>query len=206
MSEQPIKLFISHASEDKEAFVKGLAAALSSNAKFDVWYDEYSLRLGDSLLQSIGKGLRSCDYGIVVLSLAFFSKQWPANELAGLFALEKKERKTVLPIWHNVTHEQVLEFNPILADRFAVPSTKPLDEIVFAIEAATWGDQKAKELANPNQEKALELKNQILDRQITKQLSNSFEGGLSVSVAIPRLSLASLNPNRASLRCSFPRP
>ena len=54
MSEQPIKLFISHASEDKEAFVKGLADALNANPKFKVWYDEYSVRLGDSLSQSIG--------------------------------------------------------------------------------------------------------------------------------------------------------
>jgi len=143
MSEQPIKLFISHASEDKEAFVKRLAAALNANPKFKVWYDGYSLRLGDSLLESISKGLHSSDYGIVVLSPAFFAKKWPANELAGLFALETKEKKIVLPIWHNVDHDEILAFNPILADRFAIPSTKSLEEIVFAIEGATWNAQKA---------------------------------------------------------------
>jgi hypothetical protein len=47
-----------------------------------------------------------------------------------LFALETKERKKVLPIWHSVTHEQVLAFNPVPADRFAIPSTKSLAEIV----------------------------------------------------------------------------
>jgi TIR domain len=118
MPDRPIKLFISHASEDKEAFVRRLANGLKKNPNFEVWYDEYSLRLGDSLSQSITKGLGSCDYGIVVLSPDFFSKKWPANEFGAMLSLETKERKILLPIWHNgVTHEQVLEFNPILADR-----------------------------------------------------------------------------------------
>jgi hypothetical protein len=66
MSEETTKLLISHVSEDKEAFVKGLADALNANPKFDVWYDDYSLRLGDSLLESITKGLgwvRYCGQG-----------------------------------------------------------------------------------------------------------------------------------------------
>src|ERR1700740_307906 len=126
MPDQPIKLFISHASEDKESFVKGLADALNANQSFQVWYDEYSLRLGDSLSKSIAKGLRSCDYGIVVLSPAFFSKQWTVNELEGFLALETKERTVLIPIWPTVTREDVLGFNPILADRMAIPSTKPL--------------------------------------------------------------------------------
>lgn len=86
-------------------------------------------------------------YGIVVVSPAFISKKWLANELAGLFALETKERKVILPIWHNVTHEQVLEFNTIFADRKAIPSTKPLEEMVFAIEFATGVTQRVKEIS-----------------------------------------------------------
>jgi TIR domain len=144
MSKQPIKLFISHASEDKEAFVKGLAAALNANPKFDVCYDDYSLRLGDSLLESITKGLHSSDYGIVVVSPAFISKRWTSNELNGLFALEAKEHKIILPIWHNVDQEKVLAFNPILADRKAILSSKSLKEIVFAIESATGVSERPK--------------------------------------------------------------
>jgi len=149
MPAQPIKLFISHASEDKKSFVKSLALSLRANPLFDLWYDEYSLRLGDSLSKSIAKGLRSCDYGVVVISPAFISKQWPANELAGLFALETKERTVLLPIWHKVTRENVLKFSPILADRIAIPSTKPLGEIVFAIEFAAGISQRIKEASYP---------------------------------------------------------
>lgn len=39
---------LSHASEDKEDFVRHLAKNLS-NAGCRVWYDEFELKLGDSL-------------------------------------------------------------------------------------------------------------------------------------------------------------
>jgi hypothetical protein len=43
----PRKVFISHASEDKDGFVRSLAQVLNS-VGIDVWYDEYSLKAGDS--------------------------------------------------------------------------------------------------------------------------------------------------------------
>jgi predicted nucleotide-binding protein len=184
MSEQPIKLFISHASEDKEAFVKGLAEALRANFKFDVWYDEYSLRPGNSLLQTISKGLRSCDYAIVVISPAFISKRWTNEELAACFALETKERKIIIPIWHDVTEEDVRAYNPMLADRVALKSsqslqtiTSEIEEVTSKIDVATTDAQKAKQLANPSfKERAVQIRNQISERQIKNQLNNSMEG------------------------------
>jgi len=75
--------FISHAWEDKESFVRPLAHALTALGAA-VWYDEFSLRLGDSLSASIDKGLAGSRYGIVVLSKAFIAKRWPQRELQGL--------------------------------------------------------------------------------------------------------------------------
>ena len=46
-----VKTFISHASEDKKAIARPLADALRDR-RVDVWYDEYSLKLGDSLRAS----------------------------------------------------------------------------------------------------------------------------------------------------------
>jgi len=68
-----MRLFISHASEDKKDFVEPLAEALRQ--VYDVWYDKYVLRLGDSLLRKINEGLASCDFGVVVLSPHFFAKK-----------------------------------------------------------------------------------------------------------------------------------
>ena len=108
-------LFICHASEDKENFVRLLAEALREK-KLEVWYDDFTLKMGDSLRRSIDKGLASSRYGVVVLSPAFFAKQWPQWELDGLVAREIKDgKKVILPVWHNVAHDDVFKHSPSLA-------------------------------------------------------------------------------------------
>jgi hypothetical protein len=49
------EVFISHASEDKDAVVRPFAEALEARG-LKVWYDEFTLRVGDSLRQSIDRG------------------------------------------------------------------------------------------------------------------------------------------------------
>ena len=120
-------LFISHASEDKEAFVRPLAEALSKIG-LAVWYDETTLTLGDSLRESIDKGLVNSRYGVVVLSTAFFIKNWPQYELNGMVAREMNGVKVILPIWHKVSKDEVLSYSPTLADKVALNSS------IFSIE------------------------------------------------------------------------
>jgi TIR domain len=115
-------VFISHASEDKESFVRPLAMALCQLGA-SVWYDEFTLRLGDSISRSIDKGLANSKYGLVVLSNAFLQKRWPEYELRGLVSREMSEDKVILPIWHGVTREQVIAFSPPLADKLAIVTT-----------------------------------------------------------------------------------
>jgi len=114
-------VFISHANEDKKTFVKPLADALTTfGAK--VWYDDFTLTVGDSLSRSIDKGLADSRFGIVVLSPDFFEKKWPEYELRGLTAREITGIKVILPIWHNVKKEDVLSYSPTLADKKAISS------------------------------------------------------------------------------------
>ena len=63
--------FISHASEDKQEFVRPLAETLTELG-LKIWYDEFELKVGDSLRGSIDRGLVNSKYGIVVLSKNFF--------------------------------------------------------------------------------------------------------------------------------------
>jgi hypothetical protein len=114
-------VFISHASEDKESIARPLADAL---AKFglNVWYDEFTLQLGDSLSRSIDRGLAESEYGIVILSPAFLAKAWPERELRGLVAREIRSKKVILPIWHHLTRDDVLRYSPPLADVYALSS------------------------------------------------------------------------------------
>lgn len=113
-------VFISHASEDKEDFVRPLAEALAQLG-VKVWYDEFSLEVGDSLSRSIDEGLANSSYGVVVVSPSFVQKRWPERELRGLVAREvEAEQKVILPIWFGVTKQEVLNFSPPLVDTIAI--------------------------------------------------------------------------------------
>lgn len=125
--------FISHASEDKQDFVGPLANALRAMG-FRVWYDEFELKVGDSLRQSIDRGLVNSRYGIVVLSKAFFEKNWPQYELNSLTAREIDGRKVILPIWHNIGRKEILAYSPTLADKIALRSrTMTIEEVAEAL-------------------------------------------------------------------------
>ncbi len=115
--------FICHASEDKEQFVRPLAEELT-RLGLRTWYDEFELRVGDSLRRSIDKGLATSEFGIVVLSEHFFAKNWPQYELDGLAAREIDGLKVILPIWHGIQREDIVRHSPPLADRIAIDSGK----------------------------------------------------------------------------------
>lgn len=126
-------VFISHAYEDKQDFVKPLADKLIE-CGIEVWYDEYSLSIGDSLRRSIDKGLKESTYGIIVLSKNFFNKNWSQYELDGLLQLQSiSKSKRILPIWHNITKEEIINYAPSLADIIALSSNEDLENIVEKI-------------------------------------------------------------------------
>jgi len=133
--------FISHASEDKQEFVRPLAEKLTELG-LKIWYDEFALKVGDSLRGSIDRGLVNSRYGIVVLSKDFFSKNWPQYELDGLTAREIDGRKVVLPIWYGISKKDVLRYSPPLADKIAIDgSKKTIAEIAAELkeEIGKWG-------------------------------------------------------------------
>jgi hypothetical protein len=130
MSAKSHDAFISHASEDKEEFVRPLAQALRGQG-YDIWYDEFTLSVGDSLRRSIDRGLSASRYGIVILSSAFFAKNWTQYELDGLVAKEMEGEKVVLPIWHKVSKDEVMSYSSSLADKVAINSSlSSITEIV----------------------------------------------------------------------------
>jgi len=111
--------FISHASEDKDDLARPLAEKLRESG-LSIWYDEFNLKVGDSLRRSIDRGLANARFGIVVLSPAFFAKNWPQYELDGLVAKEQVGGKVILPLWHKVSKDEVMARSPTLADRVAL--------------------------------------------------------------------------------------
>lgn len=123
-------MFISHASPDKDGFVRPLADALR-RLGVAVWYDEFSLELGDSISQQIDQGIASARFGIVVVSPAFISRNWTQHELRGLVSRDVDQDLRIIPVWHGVTKQDVSNFNLSLADKFAIDTSR-----VDALEAA----------------------------------------------------------------------
>jgi hypothetical protein len=121
--------FICHASEDKDDFVRPLADALA-NHHLEIWYDEFSLSVGDGLRRAIDAGLAKSRFGIVVLSPHFLKKGWAQRELDGLVARQiAEDRRLILPIWHNVTATDIVRYSPPLADTVALLSSRGISNV-----------------------------------------------------------------------------
>ncbi len=111
-------VFISHASEDKDAVARPLAEELRGWG-VTVWLDETELRIGDSLRRKIDEGLAKSGFGVVVFSHSFFAKGWPQYELDGIVSRSVSGEQTLLPLWHEITKDEVQRHSPSLVDKIA---------------------------------------------------------------------------------------
>jgi hypothetical protein len=116
-------VFISHASEDKDTFVRQLADTLEK-LKVKIWFDEFSLKVGDSLSKSIDDGLQKSKFGIVVISKNFLEKRWTDYEYRSLLSKEDNGKKVILPIWHDISKDEVKNFSLYLSDKVALDTSK----------------------------------------------------------------------------------
>lgn len=123
--------FISHASEDKEIFVRQLASQLMALG-YKVWFDENTLNIGDSLFSKISEGIKNSNYGIVILSKNFLRKEWTKKELSGLISKEIfTSTDVILPVWLEITAEEVFSYSPLLADKVSVLVTREeVDKVI----------------------------------------------------------------------------
>ena len=118
--ERPLA-FISHDSRDKDLIARPIAVGLAG-LMCPVWFDEFSLRVGDRLRESIERGLREARKCVLIITPNFIANRgWTREEFNAIFTRELVDRADViLPVWHDVTRDQVFEFSPVLADRVAV--------------------------------------------------------------------------------------
>lgn len=113
-------VFVSHATEDKEKFSDEFVKLLKDEYNMKVWYDAISIKWGDSIRTEIDKGLKKSRFGVVILSRSYVAKYWTNYELEGLFQRESFGGKLILPIWHDITKEEVQKFSPTLAGKMAM--------------------------------------------------------------------------------------
>lgn len=136
-------VFISHAHEDKDEIVRPLAHALQDQG-LRVWYDEFEMCLGDSLRRKIDQGIARSAFGVVVLSTAFFAKNWAQYELDGLVTRSVDGEQVLLPLWHKITKAEVIAQSPSLADKLArSTSDSTMEELATEIADVVNGATRA---------------------------------------------------------------
>ena len=136
------KVFISHASEDKERFVMDFASKLRANG-VDAWLDKWEMLPGDSLVDKIfEEGIKEADSFIIVLSHHSVNKPWVREELNASFVKRIGKNSKIIPIvldncavpeclqstiWENINNHQNYEesFTRILNSILGV-SDKPI--------------------------------------------------------------------------------
>jgi hypothetical protein len=110
MTTAPPKVFLSHASEDRERFVIPFAAALRGKG-VDVWFDRWEILPGDSLVQKIfEEGLKNAAAVIVVLSEFSVGKRWVREELDSAVVKRINSGSKLIPVvLDNCAVPQVLQ-------------------------------------------------------------------------------------------------
>ena len=92
------RVFISHASEDKERFVLPFAEDLRSEG-VDAWVDRWEMLPGDSLVRKIfTEGLDKAVAVVVVLSRVSITKVWVAEELDAAVVKRINDDSKLIPI------------------------------------------------------------------------------------------------------------
>ncbi len=112
-------VFISHASEDKNAVGAPLAEHLQALG-VTVWLDSLELKIGDSLRRKIDEGLANSRFGVVVFSRPYLAKGWTQYEFDGLVTRQVDGEQNLLPIWHDITRDEIKAASPSLVEKFAL--------------------------------------------------------------------------------------
>ena len=131
-------LFLCHAWDDRQGAAKDLYDLLVSHGA-TVWFSEYDVGLGKSLLTEIDKGLRASRAGIVLVTPAMLKTLRAATgiaskELAALLATDR-----VIPVAHGTDFDAIRDVSPLLGARsgLATGAVLSIDEVAKKIAAAT---------------------------------------------------------------------
>ena len=127
-------VFLSHSSLDKDLFVSELSEKLS-NKGLKVFEDVKVFKIGQSQTDMMNMGILNSRFVVIFLSKNFIESGWSQYEFKSFLNREiNEERVIILPIWNEVTVEEVRQYNPYIVDKYAFNTSKQtLDEMVNQI-------------------------------------------------------------------------
>ncbi|HEY3462561.1 MAG TPA: toll/interleukin-1 receptor domain-containing protein [Gaiellaceae bacterium] len=189
MPEYDFDLFISHASEDKAGFVRELVGLLRERG-LRAWFDEAELQVGDSLVSSIDDGLQRSRFGVVILSQAFFEKQWTRAELDALAnrELSGADGVVVLPIWLDVGRDEVASYSPLLANKLALRSNEGVQTVADKLERRVRGASAPEPAAPTTRLEPSILRGRVLPHSYSATIQSedhAFSSRVVIAASVP---------------------
>ena len=121
-------VFISYASEDREAVARPLVQRLKE-AGLRVWFDEDEIQIGESLRKAIDAGLSSSRFVVVIASETFFAKHWGQDEYGAAAAACKE----VFPVLYGITQTELADYSPLLGGKKCVSTEVGLETVARKI-------------------------------------------------------------------------
>lgn len=127
-------VFLSHSSLDKDIFVSELSEKLS-NKGLKVFEDVKVFKIGQSQTDMMNMGILNSRFVVIFLSKNFIESGWSQYEFKSFLNREINEKRVIiLPIWHDVSVDEVRQYNPYIVDKYAFNTSKQtLDEMVNQI-------------------------------------------------------------------------
>ncbi len=135
--------FISYNHADKD-FAGWLATELVAH-HVAVWYDEWEMRVGDSLRRKVERGIDTAAYLIIVLSPDSVNSEWVSHELDAAFMKELEARRGfVLPVLHRDCNIPLLLRGKLYAD-FRIDRERGLSDVLASIDRSEVPDHSREE-------------------------------------------------------------
>ena len=110
--------FLSYKRKDEPNFVEELADAVQSRG-YQVWYDEFEIKPGDSITASIERGLNNSLIVVLVLTRNYF-EGWSEQERRAAYHLFMSQKTRLVPLWIGIDASYVSQKAPFLSDLAAI--------------------------------------------------------------------------------------
>ncbi len=134
---EPVRsdVFVSHASEDRDAVVMPLAASLRRHG-LSVWVDAHNIEPGDSLIGRLDEGLSTSCCLVVIVSEAAMQSPYVKAELDAFLGreIESGSISFIVAVRHGVSVDRLRRWSPILARKYSLDTSVGTTALASAID------------------------------------------------------------------------